>query len=190
MSRRMTVWLARSVREEAPTIAITGRTLSSSRRTRSEGAIDSGLIGGSRRRDPLRIRGVPRPLRSVCHLGELALGGVGHPLEPSFGTMVHDLRLSVVSYEAPCPPARAERSCEMSKRVLTLLVLMALAATPAFAYVQPGTFVGSDKSMGLLPPSPISLNDVSDPPGVTGIIAPSESPVMDGASAPVPEPGT
>jgi len=78
----------------------------------------------------------------------------------------------------------------MSIRVLTLLVLMALAATPAFAYVQPGTFVGSDKSMGLLPPSPISLNDVSDPPGVTGIIAPSESPVTDGASAPVPEPGT
>jgi uncharacterized protein (TIGR03382 family) len=77
----------------------------------------------------------------------------------------------------------------MNKRVLTMLVLMALAATPAFAYVQTGTFVGGDKSIGLLPPSPISF-DTNDPHGSTGLITPAEAPATEGPSQPVPEPGT
>ena len=78
----------------------------------------------------------------------------------------------------------------MNKRVLAMLVLMALAATPAFAYVQPGTFVGGHES-GLLPPRPITLADDNPHNGSVSLITPADLPLSHrGPSQPVPEPGT
>src|SRR5207247_2402597 len=101
----MTVWLGRSGREEAPTTAITGRALRSSRSTRSGGAIGWSLTGGPRCRRPLRFRNPHQAAADAPRPDHRALGHAGHPLEPSFGPMVHDLRLQVVAYVAPCPPA-------------------------------------------------------------------------------------
>jgi hypothetical protein len=77
----------------------------------------------------------------------------------------------------------------MNLRVLTLVALLALAAAPAFAYVQPGGFMSNRESN--LAPSGYGYSEVVDPqrsidfdPVVTPFGKKPRS------SDPVPEPGT
>ena len=74
----------------------------------------------------------------------------------------------------------------MNKRVLSLVVLVALTATPAFAYVSPKAYTGGGQPINLSP-TPI-YSTVNNYKG--GFNGPVSGPGGNCPSHPVPEPGT
>jgi hypothetical protein len=81
----------------------------------------------------------------------------------------------------------------MLKRPLILLVLLTLAASPAFAYVQPGAFVGGTNMANAILSSPGVYRDGSVTHKSIEIDRPPTAvPTRygEGSTEPVPEPGT
>jgi uncharacterized protein (TIGR03382 family) len=82
----------------------------------------------------------------------------------------------------------------MLKRALILLVLLTMAASPAFAYVQPGAFVGGAEMANAILSGPGGYRaSRGTHPQIEIDRSPSLIPLQEdqeGGAEPVPEPGT
>ena len=76
----------------------------------------------------------------------------------------------------------------MKLRVLTVVALLALAATPAFAYVSPGSLMRGERGDRSKPDYGWSEAGESHPIDISGVQPFTQQ--RPGTSQPVPEPGT